>query len=54
MEYSMGISVLIQGIWRKMEAHEFSGILREGGAILGASHQPFKNSRGAAIIAAPR
>jgi len=36
---------LIQGIWREMEAHEFSGILREGGTILGASRQPFKKMR---------
>lgn len=33
---------LIEGLWRKMEPHEFSGILRRGGTILGTSRQPFK------------
>jgi len=37
-----GYKGLIEGIWRKMELHEFSGILREGGTILGTSRQPFK------------
>ncbi|MCL2538798.1 MAG: ATP-dependent 6-phosphofructokinase [Oscillospiraceae bacterium] len=36
---------LIEGKWRKMEIGEFSGILREGGTILGTSRQPFKNMR---------
>ena len=40
-----GYKGLIEGIWRKMELHEFSGILREGGTILGTSRQPFKNMR---------
>ena len=37
-----GFRGLIDGNWRKMEQHEFSGILREGGTILGTSRQPFK------------
>lgn len=40
-----GYRGLIEGIWRKMEPHEFSGILREGGTILGTSRQPFKKMR---------
>jgi len=36
---------LIEGKWRKMEIKEFSGILREGGTILGTSRQPFKTIR---------
>lgn len=36
---------LIEGKWRKMEIREFSGILREGGTILGTSRQPFKTIR---------
>jgi 6-phosphofructokinase 1 len=40
-----GYKGLIEGIWRKMELLEFSGILREGGTILGTSRQPFKNMR---------
>jgi len=34
---------LIEGHWHKMEKHEFSGILKEGGTILGTSRQPFKS-----------
>jgi len=37
-----GFRGLIEGDWRKMESIEFSGILRQGGTILGASRQPFK------------
>jgi 6-phosphofructokinase 1 len=37
-----GFRGLIDGDWRKMESMEFSGILRQGGTILGASRQPFK------------
>ena len=37
-----GYRGLIEGIWRKMSPGEFSGILREGGTILGTSRQPFK------------
>jgi len=40
-----GYRGLIEGVWRKMELHEFSGILREGGTILGTSRQPFKNMK---------
>ncbi|MCL2853223.1 MAG: ATP-dependent 6-phosphofructokinase [Defluviitaleaceae bacterium] len=37
-----GYKGLIEADWRKMEPHEFSGILQEGGTILGTSRQPFK------------
>ena len=37
-----GYRGLIEGEWRKMELREFSGILRQGGTILGTSRQPFK------------
>lgn len=37
-----GYRGLIEGEWRKMSAAEFSGILRQGGTILGTSRQPFK------------
>lgn len=40
-----GYRGLMEGLWRKMEPHEFSGILREGGTILGTSRQPFKKMR---------
>jgi len=40
-----GYAGLIDCNWRKMEQHEFSGILREGGTILGTSRQPFKTIR---------
>jgi len=40
-----GYKGLIEGIWRRMGLHEFSGILREGGTILGTSRQPFKSMR---------
>jgi len=40
-----GFAGLIDSNWRKMEQHEFSGILREGGTILGTSRQPFKTIR---------
>jgi 6-phosphofructokinase 1 len=37
-----GFCGLIERVWRKMELKEFSGILREGGTILGTSKQPYK------------
>jgi len=40
-----GYRGLIEGLWRRMGLHEFSGILREGGTILGTSRQPFKSMR---------
>jgi len=40
-----GYRGLIEGDIRKMEPHEFSGIIRTGGTILGTSRQPFKNMR---------
>ncbi|MDR3019358.1 MAG: ATP-dependent 6-phosphofructokinase [Treponema sp.] len=40
-----GYGGLIEGNWRKMESAEFSGILRQGGTILGTSRQPFKKMR---------
>jgi len=40
-----GYRGLIDGDWRRMESLEFSGILRQGGTILGASRQPFKKMR---------
>jgi len=40
-----GFAGLIECKWRKMEQHEFSGILREGGTILGTSRQPYKTIR---------
>ncbi len=40
-----GYKGLIERQWRRMEAQEFSGILREGGTILGTSRQPYKTMR---------
>lgn len=37
-----GYRGLIESEWRKMGPGEFSGILRQGGTILGTSRQPFK------------
>lgn len=37
-----GYRGLIEGEWRKMGPGEFSGILCQGGTILGTSRQPFK------------
>ncbi|MDR1737030.1 MAG: ATP-dependent 6-phosphofructokinase [Oscillospiraceae bacterium] len=37
-----GYKGLIEGSWRIMDPREFSGILREGGTILGTSRQPYK------------
>ena len=37
-----GYRGLIEGEWRRMGPEEFSGILRQGGTILGTSRQPFK------------
>lgn len=42
-----GYKGLIQSMWRQMEFAEFSGILREGGTILGTSRQPYKTIRDA-------
>ena len=38
-----GYRGLIEHVWRRMELEEFSGILREGGTILGTSRQSFKS-----------
>ena len=40
-----GYRGLIEEDWHKMEPYEFSGILRQGGTILGSSRQPFKKMR---------
>jgi len=40
-----GYRGLIEGEWRRMGMREFSGILREGGTILGTSRQSFKGMR---------
>ena len=40
-----GYRGLLERKWRKMEKREFSGILREGGTILGTSRQSFKTMR---------
>ena len=40
--FSDGYKGLIEGEYRAMEEHEFSGILTIGGTILGTSRQPFK------------
>jgi len=40
-----GYKGLIYGEYRKMEPYNFSGILTEGGTILGSSRQPFKLMR---------
>jgi len=40
-----GYRGLIERSWRKMALREFSGILREGGTILGTSKQPYKTIR---------
>jgi len=40
-----GYRGLIECSWRRMGLHEFSGILREGGTILGTSRLPFKSMR---------
>lgn len=37
-----GYKGLMEKLWRKMDKQEFSGILREGGTILGTSRQPYK------------
>jgi 6-phosphofructokinase 1 len=42
-----GYKGLIEGVWHRMEPHEFSGILHEGGTILGTSRQPYKTIRDA-------
>ncbi len=40
-----GYKGLIYGNYRKMESRDFSGILTEGGTIIGTSRQPFKLMR---------
>jgi len=40
-----GYRGLLKSKWRKMGVNEFSGILREGGTILGTSRQAFKTLR---------
>ena len=40
-----GYKGLMYGNYRKMVPSDFSGILTEGGTILGSSRQPFKNMR---------
>ena len=40
-----GYRGLIEKDWHKMEPIEFSGIIHEGGTILGTSRQPFKKMR---------
>ncbi|MCQ2504970.1 MAG: 6-phosphofructokinase [Saccharofermentans sp.] len=40
-----GYKGLIYGQYQKMESSDFSGILTEGGTILGTSRQPFKEMR---------
>ena len=40
-----GYKGLIYGNYRKMEPSDFSGILTQGGTILGSSRQPFKHMR---------
>ena len=40
-----GYKGLIYGNYRKMETRDFSGILTEGGTIIGTSRQPFKLMR---------
>jgi 6-phosphofructokinase 1 len=40
-----GYKGLIEGEYRAMEQHEFSGILTLGGTILGTSRQPYKLMR---------
>lgn len=40
-----GYRGLIEGEWREMDRHEFSGILTLGGTILGTSRQPFRKMR---------
>ena len=42
---SNGYAGLINGDWRVMEPHEFSGILTVGGTILGTKRTPFKLMR---------
>lgn len=37
-----GYKGLIYGNYRKMEPKDFSGILTEGGTIIGTSRQPFR------------
>ena len=40
-----GYRGLIEREWRKMKLEEFSGILREGGTILGTSKQPYRTKQ---------
>lgn len=43
--FEEGYKGLIYGEYRKLESKDFSGILTEGGTILGTSRQPFKLMR---------
>ena len=43
--FEEGYKGLIYGIYHKMSLQDFSGILTEGGTILGTSRQPFKEIR---------
>jgi ATP-dependent phosphofructokinase / diphosphate-dependent phosphofructokinase len=43
--FADGYKGLIEGEYRTMEKHEFSGILTVGGTILGTSRQPYKLMR---------
>lgn len=43
--FEEGYKGLIYGDYRKLEPRDFSGILTEGGTILGTSRQPFKMMR---------
>ena len=40
-----GYKGLIEGNWRRMKPEDFSGILTQGGTVLGTSRQPFKLMR---------
>ena len=43
--FEEGYKGLIYGIYHKMSLQDFSGILTEGGTILGTSRQPYKEIR---------
>ena len=43
--FEEGYRGLIYGEYRKLQSSDFSGILTEGGTILGTSRQPFKLMR---------
>ena len=48
-----GYRGLIEHEWRRMELEEFSGILREGGTILGTSRQSFKSMQETDEVGSP-